>query len=83
VLIMGFTPCQGKTACRDDGERCLTCGRRLEEIVWLRDLLDQMTSLAIEHGYDNIDEFAAYIAYKLPKMVGHRRQQLTEQADAC
>lgn len=22
-----FNPCHGKTACRDDGVRCLTCGR--------------------------------------------------------
>lgn len=24
-----FTPCQGKTACRDNGETCLVCGRGL------------------------------------------------------
>jgi hypothetical protein len=79
---MAFVPCQGKTACRDNGERCLSCGRSLEEITWLRDLLDQLGSLAIEYGYDNVDEFAAYIAHKLPKMVEYRRQQSREQANA-
>ena len=79
---MAFVPCQGKTACRDNGERCLSCGRSLEEITWLRDLLDQLSSLAIEYGYDNVDEFAAYIAHKLPKMIEYRRQQSMEQANA-
>lgn len=74
-----FTPCQGKTACRDDGRRCLTCGRTLDEIAWLRDLMDQLAGLAIEHGYENTDEYAAYIARKLQKMIDHRRQEQTER----
>lgn len=76
---MAFLPCQGKTACRDDGQRCLTCGRTLEEVAWLRDLMDQLASMAIAFDYDNIDEFAAYIARKLPKMVAHR-QAMAEEA---
>lgn len=69
---MSFQPCQGKTACRDDGQRCLTCGRSLVEIQALRELMDRLASLAIECDYDNLDEFAAYIARKLPKIVAHR-----------
>lgn len=72
---MAFVPCKGKTACRDDGERCLTCGRSLEEIAQLRELLDRLASMAIENRYRNVDEFATYIADKLPKIVIHRMQQ--------
>jgi len=71
---MAFQPCQGKTACRDDGQRCLTCGRTLDEIQWLRDLLDQLCTITIEYNYDNVDEFTAYIARKLPKMMAYRRE---------
>lgn len=69
---MTFTPCRGKSACRDDGQRCLTCGRSLVEIVQLRQLMDQLTELAITNGYDNVDEFAAYIARKVPQLVALR-----------
>lgn len=74
---MKFIPCQGKHTCRENEEKCLTCGRTLEEIVLLRDLMDRLASLAIAYEYVNVDEFAAYIARKLPKMVAHR----TEHAD--
>ncbi|MEZ5588912.1 MAG: hypothetical protein R3E46_17745 [Sedimenticolaceae bacterium] len=71
---MAFTPCQGKTACRDDGRRCLTCGRTLEEICWLRDLIDQLASLAVEHSYNNVDDYASYVAQKVRQTVTYRRQ---------
>ncbi len=79
---MVFQPCQGKTACRDDGQRCLTCGRTLDEIRWLRDLLDQLSAMAIEHDYDNVDAFTNYIAHKLPKMIAYRRENNAEQSCA-
>lgn len=72
---MAFVPCQGKTACRDDGERCLSCGRSLQEIAQLREQLDNLASLAIGYRYENVDEFADYIARKLPKMVAYRLEQ--------
>lgn len=68
-----FTPCQGKTACRDDGLICLTCGRSLAEVEQLRRLIDGLATLAIQHGYANADEFAAYVARKVVKTVHHRR----------
>jgi hypothetical protein len=67
-----FKPCQGKTACRDDGERCLTCGRGFAEIEQTRGLIDALAELAVNQGYDNIDEFAAYVAGKVVKKVKHR-----------
>ncbi len=66
-----FTPCQGKTACRDDGVKCLTCGRSLEEIVELRTLMDQLAALAVRYDYENVEEFGAYVARKLVKKVNH------------
>lgn len=68
-----FTPCQGKEYCRDDGTKCQTCGRQMDEIVWLRDLIDQLASLANEYNYENIDEYSAYIAKKVSKTIQHRR----------
>lgn len=69
-----FTPCQGKIACRDDGEKCLVCGRSFAEISRIRELIDGLADLACEQGYDNVDAFAAYIARKVEKKVRHRRE---------
>lgn len=77
---MKFTPCQGKHTCRETEEKCLTCGRTLEEINWLRTLMDELASLTIAYEYDNVDEFATYIARKLPKMVSHRIARADEIA---
>ncbi len=68
-----FTPCKGKTACRDDGERCLTCGRRLAEIEQTRILIDALADYAVEQGYENIEEFAAHVTSKVVKKAKHRR----------
>lgn len=68
-----FTPCRGQTACRDDGTTCLTCGRSLEEITTLRQLIDGLAELAIRHDYSNLADFTAYVAAKVEKKVAHRR----------
>jgi len=73
-----FNPCQGKMACRDDGNRCLTCGRSLQEITRLRDLMAQLTALAIDYDYENINEYSAYIAQKLEKSIAYHHQQAKE-----
>ena len=72
--MKSFAPCRGKTACRDDGMRCLTCGRELQEIEAARRLIDALTELAVEYEYDNVGEFAAYVASKVEKKVRHRRE---------
>lgn len=69
-----FTPCKGKTACRDDGENCLMCGRSLQEIEDTRKLIDALAELAIAHDYENVAEFAAYVASKVEKKVAHQRK---------
>jgi predicted Fe-S protein YdhL (DUF1289 family) len=73
--MVKFIPCQGKTACRDNGEICLTCGRTLNEISKLRELMHGLTDLAIEYHYENIDEFSQYIARKVTKSIDHKRQE--------
>jgi predicted Fe-S protein YdhL (DUF1289 family) len=70
-----FKPCQGKTACRDNGEICLTCGRRLTEITQLRSLLKELTAFALEHDYENVDDFSQYLARKVQKMINHERTE--------
>ena len=77
-----FTPCQGKAACRDDGVRCLTCGRSLEEIVWLRDLMGQVAELALEYEYENVEQYTDYLARKVEKMIENRRQEQQRSARA-
>ncbi|PVV10201.1 MAG: hypothetical protein B6D77_08560 [gamma proteobacterium symbiont of Ctena orbiculata] len=72
-----FTPCQGKNACRDNGMLCLTCGRKLSEVAKLRELMQELTALAIDHDYENVDEYAQYIARKVVKMIDYQRQELT------
>jgi predicted Fe-S protein YdhL (DUF1289 family) len=72
-----FTPCQGKNACRDNGDICLTCGRKLTEITKLRDLMQALSALAIVHNYENVEDYANYIARKVVKMVEHKRQEQT------
>jgi len=73
LCMSTFTPCKGQTACRDDGERCITCGRSFAEIEQTRSLIDALTELAISQGYDNVEEFAGYVAGKVVKKVRHRR----------
>jgi len=73
--MASFTPCQGKHACRDDGIKCLTCGRTLAEIAGLRAALEQLADLAIEYEYGNIEAFAEYVARKLTKSIAYRRQE--------
>jgi hypothetical protein len=69
-----FTPCRGKTACRDNGEQCRVCGRSFAEIARTRELIDALAELACAQGYDNVEAFAAYVARKLEKKVRHRRE---------
>ncbi|MGK2950874.1 MAG: hypothetical protein ACSLEZ_00645 [Thiobacillus sp.] len=67
-----FTPCKGKTACRDDGEQCLVCGRSFTEIARTRQLIDALADFACAQAYANVSEFADYIARKVEKKTQHR-----------
>ena len=71
--MSAFKPCQGKTACRDDGEKCLTCGRGFAEIEQTRNLIDALADFVVGQGYENVEEFANYVAGKVVKNVSHRQ----------
>jgi hypothetical protein len=68
-----FTPCAGRTACRDDNTTCLTCGRSLASIETTRRLIDELAALAIAEGYENLEAFTDYVSGKVIKKVRHRR----------
>lgn len=68
-----FTPCKGKDHCTEDGRRCEGCGRTHGEVHRTRFLLDSAVSLALEHDYDNVEDYAAYLAEKIVKFVHSRR----------
>ncbi|MBU0690149.1 MAG: hypothetical protein KJ850_04260 [Gammaproteobacteria bacterium] len=68
-----FTPCKGKTACRDDGERCITCDRSFAEIEQTRALIAALADFAQSQSYDNVEAFAAYVADKTVKKIKHRQ----------
>jgi predicted Fe-S protein YdhL (DUF1289 family) len=74
-----FRPCQGKNACRDDGVMCLTCGRKLNEIMQLRELMQQLTEHAVNHDYENVKEYAQYLAHKVAKMIEYQRANPTRE----
>ncbi len=73
-----FNPCKGKTACRDDGEKCLTCVRSLAEIEQTRKLIDALAEFALVQAYDNVGDFARYVSDKLQKKVQHRNETKTQ-----
>ena len=80
--MANFRPCQGKSACRDNGVLCLTCGRKLNEVVQLRELMQQLASLALNYDYENVDEYTDYIARKVSKMIDYQRQEQEKQLHA-
>lgn len=67
-----FSPCIGRTACRDDGVRCMTCNRSLEEIAKTRDVMDSVTAFLEEMKYENPEQFLDYLSSKVMKKLKAR-----------
>lgn len=59
---MKFSPCNGD--CTEAGTHCEGCGRSHEEVAATRELVDQMAELAVRLGYENINDFAQFVAKK-------------------
>ncbi len=57
----------------EQGDRCITCGRTLDEIAHTRRLIEALAELALDRDYDNVDDFATYVGNKLSKKLHHRR----------
>ena len=73
-----FVPCSGHDFCTKEGSHCQGCGRSHEEIAKTRELVEQCTQFALSMGYENVEEFAAYLAGKVVSKV---RWTLAEQKD--
>ena len=72
-----FRPCLGKTACVDDGDRCRTCGRSLQEVARTRELIEAIAACALDLDYENYAEFADYVARKATAKIRHQREAST------
>jgi len=72
---MQFNPCQGKDNCTEGGTHCEGCGRSHEEIACTRELIGMVADFARKMGYDNYQEFAAFVGDKAAKKVGFEREQ--------
>lgn len=67
-----FTPCIGRTACRDDGERCLACQRTLTEIERSRAAIEVVTTFLEEMRYENPEQFLEHLSSKVLKKLKAR-----------
>jgi hypothetical protein len=72
---MRFNPCQGKDNCTEDGTHCQGCGRSHEEIARTRELIGQVAAFAQAMGYENAEEFTAFVGNKAAGKVAFERQQ--------
>ncbi len=70
---MRFVRCKGKQYCQEDETGCRTCGRNREEMDATRNLIGAIADLAISQGYENPDEFTAYLAEKSLKTIRYRQ----------
>ena len=69
-----FKPCINRNACNDDGVRCRSCGRSLDEIIQTKQVVDTVFNFIREMDYDNSDEFMAYLSRKIAKKINHASQ---------
>lgn len=72
---MKFVTCAGRNACTEDGSHCRACGRSHDEINRLRRLTDDMTAFALEMGYDNVDDYLAYLCAKAGKKISAAQRE--------
>ena len=72
---MQFSPCKGKDSCTEGGTHCEGCGRSHEEIARTRALIGAVADYALEMGYENHQEFTAFIAEKAAAKVSFSREQ--------
>ncbi len=70
---MHFSPCRGRDNCTEGGTHCQGCGRSHEEIAETRQLMDALARFALKMGYDNVQEYAQFIADKTVKKVKKMR----------
>lgn len=59
---MQFSPCKGGDFCTHEGTHCQGCGRSHQEIAETRELIGAVARYAVEMGYENVEEFTAFVA---------------------
>ena len=72
---MRFNPCQGKDNCTEGGTHCQGCGRSHGEIARTRELIGMVAGFARTMGYENYEEFTAFVGDKAAKKVGFELEQ--------
>lgn len=72
-----FKPCVDRNACTEDGTHCRACGRSHAEINQVRQLINQTYTLIETWGYDNPEEFFAYLEKKIGKKLRHAQKAKT------
>lgn len=68
-----FIPCAGPSACTEGGAHCRGCGRSHGEIERTRQAVDALVEVALQYGYENPEDFAAYVARRIAKKTEHQR----------
>ena len=66
---MQFSPCKGGDFCSAEGTHCSGCGRSHEEIAQTRDLIGAIVRQALDMGYENVEEFTAFVGQKAAKKI--------------
>ncbi len=61
---MQFSPCRGGMNCTKDGSHCQGCGRSHEEIAETKALSESLADYALKMGYENVEEFLQFVAFK-------------------
>ncbi|HXK56226.1 MAG: DUF1289 domain-containing protein [Gammaproteobacteria bacterium] len=64
---MKFSPCRGGDFCTREGAHCDGCGRSQQEIAETSELVAAVVRYALDMGYENIEEFTAFIGDKAAK----------------
>ena len=72
---MQFSPCRGGMSCTQGGSHCQGCGRSHEEIAETRELVDAVAAYAMKMDYDNIEEFAQFVAMRAAGKVQFMKMQ--------
>ena len=73
--MMKYRPCNGR--CTKEGDYCDGCGRSRDEVDSLNAHLYQLAQYAIDHDYDNIEDFANSVA----NGVYYKHLALTKKSD--
>lgn len=68
-----FKPCISRLACTEGGTHCKSCGRPIDHVNRTRQAINDLTQLALDADYANIEEFLNYIQSKAKKKINSRK----------